>query len=73
MGYAAHGLRKNRGIALAEIGASTHWIMAWLGHLSIEEADLYTKRASRRRILEGTEQERNRGNVENPVSKGAPK
>lgn len=73
MGYTAHGLRKNRCIAPAEIGASTHRIMAWLGHLSIEQADLCTRRASRRRILEGREQQRNRGNAGDPVSKEAAK
>lgn len=55
----AHGLRKTRGIALAEGGASAHQIMSWLGHQTLKEAEHYTRLANRRRAVMGAEQERN--------------
>lgn len=68
-GFTAHGLRKRRGIELAEIEATTHQIMSWLGHITLDEAELYTKAANRRRVLAGTERNRNRGNQNEPVAK----
>lgn len=55
----AHGLRKTRGVALAEAGASAHQIMSWLGHQTLKEAEYYTRQASRRRAVMGEEQEQN--------------
>jgi len=59
----AHGLRKTRGISLAEGGASAHAIMSWLGHQTLKEAEHYTKLASRRRAVFGTEQDQNAPNL----------
>nr|WP_210269147.1 tyrosine-type recombinase/integrase [Tardiphaga robiniae] len=44
-----HGLRKTFGRLLADAGASAHDIMAALGHLSLKEAERYTREADRRR------------------------
>jgi len=44
-----HGLRKTFGRLLADAGASTHDIMAALGHLTLAEAERYTREADRRR------------------------
>jgi integrase len=44
-----HGLRKTLGRRLADAGASTHDIMAMLGHTTLAQAELYTKEANRRR------------------------
>ena len=55
----AHGLRKARGISLAEGGTSAHGIMSWLGHQTLKESEHYTKLASRRRAVIGTEQDQN--------------
>ena len=53
----AHGLRKSRGIALAEAGLSAHGIMAWLGHQTLKEAQHYTEEADRWRAVIGTNEE----------------
>ena len=45
-----HGLRKAAGRRLAEAGASTHEIMAVLGHTTLKEAELYTAAANRRSL-----------------------
>lgn len=58
----AHGLRKTRGISLAEGGSGAHGIMSWLGHQTLKEAEHYTKLASRRRAVLGTEQKPNGAN-----------
>lgn len=50
----AHGLRKSRGIALAEAGLSAHGIMSWLGHQTLKEAQHYTEEADRWRAVMGT-------------------
>jgi integrase/recombinase XerD len=55
-------LRKRRGVELAEVEATTHQIMSWLGHLTLDEAELYTRAANRKKVLRGTERNRNRGN-----------
>lgn len=39
----AHGLRKARAKALAEAGATVHQIMAWTGHITLEEVEHYTR------------------------------
>jgi integrase len=44
-----HGLRKTFGRLLADAGASAHDIMAALGHLTLGEAERYTREADRRR------------------------
>jgi len=44
-----HGLRKTFGRLLADAGASAHDIMAALGHLTLAEAERYTREADRRR------------------------
>jgi integrase/recombinase XerD len=58
----AHGLRKTRGISLAEGGSGAHGIMAWLGHQTLKEAEHYTKLASRRRAVLGHERNGNGAN-----------
>lgn len=57
----AHGLRKARAAALAEIGATTSQIGAWTGHASLQEIAHYTKAADQKSILRA-ERERNTGN-----------
>lgn len=49
----AHGLRKTRLIALAELGLSTHRIAGWGGHASLAEVEHYTREASRRAVMRG--------------------
>lgn len=44
-----HGLRKTLGRMLADAGASTHDIMAALGHTTLAEAERYTREADRKR------------------------
>jgi integrase len=39
-----HGLRKTLGRRLADAGVSAHDIMAPLGHTTLAQAELYTKR-----------------------------
>ena len=58
----AHGLRKARAAALAEIGATPHKIGAWTGHATLSEVSHYTREADLRTILLGPEQEQNTGN-----------
>lgn len=53
----AHGLRKSRAIQLAEFGATPHQIGAWTGHHTLQEVDLYTRKADRRRAVMGTDRE----------------
>ena len=53
----AHGLRKSRGIALAEAGLSAHGIMSWLGHQTLKEAQHYTEEADRWRAVMGMDEE----------------
>jgi integrase len=57
-----HGLRKARASVLGELGWSSLKIGAWTGHTSLSEIERYTKKAVRRRMLEGPEQEQNLGN-----------
>ncbi|PWE32743.1 hypothetical protein DDZ14_08325 [Maritimibacter sp. 55A14] len=72
-GRSAHGLRKSRSIALAESGATAHQLGAWLGHESLKEIEHYARRADRRRILSGPEQEQNSSNSPKQSSKSAKK
>jgi len=44
-----HGLRKTFGRLLADAGCTAHEIMAALGHLTLAEAERYTREADRRR------------------------
>lgn len=67
----AHGLRKTRGIELAEGGASAHAIMSWGGWQTLKEAEHYCRLASRRRAVMGTEQDRNAGKSPRDVGKDA--
>lgn len=45
----AHGLRKALATRLADQGATPHEIMAWTGHTTLEEVEVYTRRAERRK------------------------
>lgn len=44
-----HGLRKTFGRLMADAGCTAHEIMAALGHLTLAEAERYTREADRRR------------------------
>ena len=55
----AHGLRKSRAMALAEAGGTVHQIMAWSGHKSVSEIEVYTRKADRIRAVMGQEQTAN--------------
>lgn len=65
----AHGLRKSRLTILAEFGASVHVIMAWGGHKTLSEAQEYIKSANMKKVLIGTEQDRNMVNPAVPNGK----
>lgn len=45
-----HGIRKGLGDILASMGLTAHQIMAILGHSTLKQAELYTRRADRRRL-----------------------
>lgn len=49
----AHGLRKYRMNALAEAGASVLVMQSWVGHVTLDEVQEYTRRADRKRALRG--------------------
>lgn len=49
----AHGLRATRLTLIAEAGGSAHAIMAWGGHVSLSEAEKYTTKVDRKRVLQG--------------------
>lgn len=49
----AHGLRKALATRLAEGGASEREIMAWTGHQSSEEVEVYTAAARRSKMADG--------------------
>lgn len=53
IGYSAHGVRKYAATLRANLGATTHELMAWFGWLSIDEAELYTRTAARRKLAIG--------------------
>jgi integrase/recombinase XerD len=48
----AHGLRKATATALAEAGATPHEIMAITGHQTLEEVEVYTKAADRKKTAD---------------------
>lgn len=58
-GRSAHGLRENRLMMIAERGASAHAIMAWGGHVTLAEAQDYTRQAEKKLVLIGGEQRTN--------------
>lgn len=64
----AHGLRKSRATILAELGWTPHRIAAWTGHESLTEIEHYTRSADRKKLVTGTEQDRNSGNRKQVVS-----
>ena len=47
----AHGLRDTCCARLAEGGATTHQLMTWSGHESLDEAERYTKDAEKKKVL----------------------
>ena len=47
----AHGLRKAGATISADNGASTHQLMAMFGWDSLKEAEVYTRKASRKRLV----------------------
>lgn len=49
-GKNGHGIRKHQGDLLASLGLSAHEIMAILGHSTIKQAEVYTRRADRKRL-----------------------
>lgn len=59
----AHGLRKYRMNELAENGASVLQMQSWVGHLTLDEVEHYTRRARRKMAFVGTEQKRNTVNT----------
>lgn len=61
-GKGAHGLRKLRAIVMAENGATTHQIAAWTGHESLSEVARYSRAADRKRIIGGTDADRQSAN-----------
>lgn len=63
----AHGLRKSRTVALAEGGANPLQIGAWTGHHSLSEVAHYTEEADRKRVVMGTEQDRDPVNRPKPA------
>ena len=42
-------------MALAEAGGTVHQIMAWTGHKSVSEIEVYTRKADRIRAVMGAE------------------
>lgn len=59
----AHGLRKARLSMIAEAGGSSHAIMAWGGHVTLDEVENYTRSAALKRLVLGAEREQNAVNV----------
>jgi integrase len=53
-GYSAHGLRKLAATCHANNGATAHELMAWFGWTTLEQAELYTRAADRRRLAAST-------------------
>jgi len=65
VGKTAHGLRATRLTMIAEAGGSAHAIMAWSGQVSLSEAQHYTEKTDRKRLLRGTKQNQNAVNQPN--------
>lgn len=72
-GKSAHGLRVTRAIKLAEGGATTHQIGAWTGHESLKEIEHYSRQADRKRLLMGTDGDRNLFRSPDPEQNNAAK
>ncbi|MEY1555289.1 tyrosine-type recombinase/integrase [Yoonia sp. R2331] len=51
----AHGLRKYRMNTLAESGVSLLGMQGWVGHVTLEEVQLYTERANKRQAVQGAQ------------------
>ena len=51
--HSIHGSRKARGRLLAEAGATSHEVGAWLGHKRSTTAERYTRDASRAKLVAG--------------------
>ena len=49
-GKGGHGIRKAQGDLLAELGATAHEIMSVMGHTTLKQAEVYTRKADRRRM-----------------------
>ncbi len=64
-GCSPHGLRKARAVLLAESGATSEEIMAYLGHSRPEEAATYTNKADRVRLADNAARK-----VENKAATG---
>ena len=56
VGYSAHGVRKYAATVRANLGATSHELMAWFGWLTIREAERYTRAAERRKLAIGMAQ-----------------
>lgn len=72
-GKTAHGLRKRRGVILAERGATEKQIAAWLGHESLAMVQLYTRETDLKKTIGGTLAEQESSNFPAEVPKVAEK
>lgn len=72
-GKSAHGLRKRRGNIMAENGANTKQMAAWLGHESLAMVQHYSRGADLRKTIMGTGAERESSNSAPEVPKKAEK
>ncbi|MFN4159377.1 MAG: tyrosine-type recombinase/integrase [Gemmobacter sp.] len=72
-GKSAHGLRKRRGNILAENGANTKQMAAWLGHESLAMVQHYSKGADLRKTIMGTGVEQKSSNYPAEVPRMAEK
>lgn len=63
LNLSAHGLRKYRMNQLAENGSSVLKMQAWVGHVTIDEIEHYTRRADRRRAFSTAEPPPERGRM----------
>lgn len=64
----AHGLRKAAGRRLAEAGCTAHEIMSILGHVSLSEAQKYTRDIDQQRMADGAIKKLRGTKKERPVS-----
>lgn len=70
----AHGLRKAGATIAAENGASSHELMAVYGWASIKQAEVYTRKADRKRLAKSGMKRLNLDQIENeidPQTKGS--
>lgn len=72
-GKTAHGLRKRRGVILAEGGATEKQIAAWLGHESLAMVQHYTRETDLKRTIAGTLAEQESSNFPAEVPRMAGK